>query len=106
MTALWIILGVLPCFREWRAKGGEEPAKKTGFAALGEFEREMGSRSPAPGAGGDPVCGTCQTTYNRQEVIGLIRQQSPETFEFSTWTTTFVCKVCRAEIVLSGSRGE
>jgi len=57
-------------------------------------------------SGENPVCPNCGTIYNRSVVISLIKQQSPEIFMFQNWTTKFICKNCRTQIVISGVRGE
>jgi HEAT repeat protein len=52
--------------------------------------------------GGTIMCPDCKTIYNRSVVIDLIKQQSPEIFYFPTWSTKFICKKCRAHVVISG----
>lgn len=52
---------------------------------------------------GTVTCPKCGTRYYRSAVIDAIRQQSPEIFYFSSWTTKFVCKECRTHIVISSS---
>ncbi len=54
----------------------------------------------------NPICPKCKTVYNRDVVISLLKKQSPEIFQFPTWTTKFICKKCRAHIIISGVRGE
>ena len=69
-------------------------------AVLQEFRQWSGGGSQVDG---DPVCPGCRTIYNRQEVVRLLRQQSPEMFEFGSWSTKFVCKACGAHVGISGS---
>lgn len=97
---------VLDDFRQWSA-GGDVGRKKEviGFAAYASRERGMDREVIDPTQSQDPICSNCGTVYNREVVINLIKQQSPEIFDFQTWTTKFVCKQCRHEIVISGSQG-
>lgn len=52
---------------------------------------------------GTVTCPKCGKRYNRSAVIDAIRQQSPEIFYFSNWTTKFICKECRTHIVISSA---
>ncbi len=94
---------VLDDFRNW-ASGGDVSQKKKvgGFSAYASRDKEMDRETGRADFAQDPVCSNCGTVYNREVVISLIKQESPEIFDFQTWTTKFVCKQCRKEIVISG----
>jgi hypothetical protein len=53
----------------------------------------------------NPTCQSCGTVYDRSEVIGQLKLQSPEMFSFGSWSTRFRCKTCRADVEISGAGG-
>jgi hypothetical protein len=100
---------VLDDFRNWAQDGNL--SKKEGVSGFQRYAQSDRYVLRDTGAGSlskkeDPVCPNCGTVYNRAVVISLIKQQSPEIFDFQSWTTRFICKKCRQEIVISGERGE
>ncbi|MBN2274477.1 MAG: hypothetical protein JXK95_09105 [Bacteroidales bacterium] len=78
------------------------------IAAKEEAERKRREEKNAeemrqrPRTGGIIVCPVCKKTYDRDFVINSLKQQSPEIFNFSNWSTKFYCKNCRNEIWISG----
>lgn len=96
---------VVDDFRKW-ASGGSvvQENEVSGFSAYAKRGREIDRDTGVASQNQDPVCSKCGTVYNREVVISLIKQQSPEIFAFQTWTTKFLCKQCREEIVISGEQ--
>jgi len=108
LTVLLVLVGIVVVLVAWEFllplsgplswfAGSEERALREQLSGLS-------SRGGAPGV--DPVCPQCRTVYNRAVVVRLLKQQSPELFEFAVWTTKFKCKQCPGEVVISGRRGE
>ena len=92
-------------FHKWASGGGVGQKKEvSGFSAYASRDRNMDRDATVASQNNDPVCSNCGTVYNREVVISLIKQQSPEIFDFQSWTTKFICNQCREEIVISGSR--
>jgi len=87
----------LKCLEEAERKKHEEEAERA------KHEKEVASKNRQMShSGGTIACPNCQTRYNREVVIDLLRQQSPEMFYFGEWSTTFYCKNCRYQIPISG----
>ena len=46
-------------------------------------------------------CPNCAMHHSRAEVVSVLRDQSPEMFEFGSWSTRFKCRRCKQEIWIS-----
>lgn len=91
LVALVLALLIIAKIEEWRVEAHLRPFLANPGAAL---------------RGEDVVCPRCGTVYNRAVVVRLLKEQSPEIFLAAYWTTKFVCKQCRAHLIISGVGGE
>ena len=94
LTVLLVLVGIVVVVALWRHF---VPSERALNAQIEKLSTSLGA---------DPVCPQCRTVYNRAVVIRLLKQVTPETFEFAVWTTKFKCKQCPGEVVISGRRGE
>jgi hypothetical protein len=108
LTVLLVLVGIVVVLVAWEFLSPFH-GPSSWFASPEERnyrEQVLGFGSAGGASRADPVCPQCRTVYNRAVVIRLLKQVTPETFEFAVWTTKFKCKQCPGEVVISGRRGE
>ncbi len=93
-----------PVSNVWQRAQSSSPM----LSPLGQkvMERMSQRAQSSPAGKENPVCPKCQTIYNRVAVIRQLKQQSPELFDFGTWTTKFRCVKCGEIMVISGAGEE